>query len=404
MLCGRRIIRNQETVNLGSQDVEIIQNRHQTAGNSQTKLEIKKLFNKKSVIIYSSVFVALVAGVALGFNTLKTTPELNAIAGSSDTVSASAPQVKVALVDKTVEANVVAGLAETANLPVAANAAELSVSLSVVQNLSQDGDIAVIKPQTLETVIANQSVKHYTIAEGDTYDSIAAANGITARTVKWANGIKNDDVEVGKEIKLLPVDGVVCTAQEGETVDQLAEKYGASAERITSFNNLELATDLNGRELVIPDGILPEKDRPEYEPPTVAAVTTTVTGYQNGGTVRSSYRSNLSASVGNRYAYGYCTWWAYERRAQIGRPIGSFWGNATSWASSGAASGFAVNRSPAVGAIMQNGGGYGHVAVVESVNADGSIEISEMNGPAGWNVIARRTIPAGQVGSYNYIH
>ena len=202
----------------------------------------------------------------------------------------------------------------------------------------------------------------------------------------------------------MPVDGVICTAQEGETVDQLAEKYGASAERITSFNGLELVTDLNGRELVIPSGTLPEKDRPEYVAPTVAAVTTTVTGYQGGGSVQSSYRSNLSASVGNRYAYGYCTWWAYERRAQIGRPIGSFWGNATSWASSGAASGFAVNRTPAVGAIMQNGGGYGHVAVVESVDADGSIEISEMNGPAGWNVIARRTIPAGSVGSYNYIH
>ena len=404
MLCRRRIIRNRETVDLGSQDVEIIQNRHQTAGNSQTKLDIKKLFNKKSVIIYSSVFVALVAGVALGFNALKITPELNNITNNSDTVSASAPQVKVALVDKTVEASVVAGLAETANLPVAANAAELSVSLSVTQNLSQDGNIAVIKPQALEAVIANQSVKHYTIADGDTYDSIASANGITARTIKWANGIKNDDIEIGKEIKLLPVDGVICTAQEGETVDQLAEKYGASAERITSFNGLELVTDLNGRELVIPSGTLPEKDRPEYVAPTVAAVTTTVTGYQGGGSVQSSYRSNLSASVGNRYAYGYCTWWAYERRAQIGRPIGSFWGNATSWASSGAASGFAVNRTPAVGAIMQNGGGYGHVAVVESVDADGSIEISEMNGPAGWNVIARRTIPAGSVGSYNYIH
>ena len=91
MLCRRRIIRNQETVDLGSQDVEIIQNRHQTAGNSQTKLDIKKLFNKKSVIIYSSVFVALVAGVALGFNALKITPELNNITNNSDTVSASAP-------------------------------------------------------------------------------------------------------------------------------------------------------------------------------------------------------------------------------------------------------------------------------------------------------------------------
>ena len=55
---------------------------------------------------------------------------------------------------------------------------------------------------------------------------------------------------------------------------------------------------------------------------------------------------------------------------------------------------------------MQNGGGwrgYGHVAVVERVNADGSVDISEMN-YQGWGRASSRTIPANQVGSYNYIH
>lgn len=42
-------------------------------------------------------------------------------------------------------------------------------------------------------------------------------------------------------------------------------------------------------------------------------------------------------------------------------------GNGADWARSGAAAGLLVNKTPA-GAIMQNGGGYGHVAIVESIN------------------------------------
>jgi surface antigen len=48
-------------------------------------------------------------------------------------------------------------------------------------------------------------------------------------------------------------------------------------------------------------------------------------------------------------------------------------------------------------------GGYGHVAVVESVNSDGSITVSEMN-YAGWGIVDHRTISAGQASGYNYIH
>ena len=48
--------------------------------------------------------------------------------------------------------------------------------------------------------------------------------------------------------------------------------------------------------------------------------------------------------------------------------------------------------------------GYGHVAFVESVNANGSITISEMNYSASPGIVTYRTIPASQVSSYVYIH
>jgi surface antigen len=87
-------------------------------------------------------------------------------------------------------------------------------------------------------------------------------------------------------------------------------------------------------------------------------------------------------------------------------PVGSFWGNATTWDDYARGSGYLVNNSPSVGAVLQSdwqAGGYGHVAVVESVNVDGSITVSEMN-YAGWNVKSYRTISPSEAASYKYIH
>lgn len=51
----------------------------------------------------------------------------------------------------------------------------------------------------------------------------------------------------------------------------------------------------------------------------------------------------------------------------------------------------------------QNGAGaYGHVGVVESINSNGSVTVSEMNWNGGVNVKSYRTI--SNPNSYNYIH
>ncbi|SEV99436.1 CHAP domain-containing protein, partial [Aliicoccus persicus] len=113
----------------------------------------------------------------------------------------------------------------------------------------------------------------------------------------------------------------------------------------------------------------------------------------------------------NYYSGGQCTYYAFERRKQLGKPVGNNWGNAHNWANAARSQGYSVNNTPSVGAIMvfaQGQGGansyYGHVAIVESVNGDGSINISEWNWTHGpWNKSVR-TISASTVNSYNYIH
>ena len=80
------------------------------------------------------------------------------------------------------------------------------------------------------------------------------------------------------------------------------------------------------------------------------------------------------------YTAGQCTWYVFDRRAQAGSPISTYWSDAKYWAGNAANDGYQVNNTPSVGSIMQSTPGpYGHVAYVERVNGDGSILISEMN-------------------------
>lgn len=94
----------------------------------------------------------------------------------------------------------------------------------------------------------------------------------------------------------------------------------------------------------------------------------------------------------------------------MGKPVGNNWGNASSWASNARAEGYDVNNSPSVGAIMQadawtnNAWGMGHVAIVERVNPDGSILVSEMNFGSGQGNKSYRTISASSAANHNFIH
>lgn len=114
---------------------------------------------------------------------------------------------------------------------------------------------------------------------------------------------------------------------------------------------------------------------------------------------------------GNAYPWGQCTWWTYERRHQLGLNTGSHFGNAQSWANSARSLGYWVDNTPrATGdaVVFAPGqanadGYYGHVAVVEKVNPDGSIEISESNAK-GLGVISNRTFSAAEAAQFQYIH
>lgn len=373
----------------------------------RTKHSKHKSTPKLSVFAaYAAVFTVIVSVVAIGYRQ----PQPSEVASVNPTATNSNPGVNLEKpsVDELVATDVAANLAEQTNMSVAANVANLSMSLAAKTELAQTSDTAISKPQIIQPTASSREITNYTAKTGDTVQSIATAYNISADTVRWANDMSSDAVEPGKVMTIPPLDGVVYTVKAGDTADSIASNFKADKERIVAFNDLEIEGVSAGKKIVVPAGVLPEADRPGYQAP--APVSSFASGGQYGINNSAAYRINsnvASASAGNAYAKGYCTWYAFERRKQIGRPVGSFWGNAATWAMYARAAGFTVNNTPAVGAIMQNGGGYGHVAIVEQVMDNGDVRVSEMNylgGGGGFNIVSGRTISAGQTRSYSYIH
>ncbi len=356
----------------------------------------------------------MIAVVAIGYQPPKQVDStVNASAPVSSSTSTTIGQPSV---DQIVATNIAAGIAQRADLPVAVNLANQAVSLSVQSQLAQQNDSSTItKPQIIQPLANNRALKEYVVKDGDTATSIAAQFNIATDTVKWANGLATDAVTVGNTLTILPVDGVLYTVKANDTLDSIAAKFGTTVQNITVFNDLELSGLVPGNRIVLPSGIVPTTERPGYVAPFAARGfaygTTRFAGGFGGGDLQvinpySLISSNIY-SFRNSGANGQCTWWAIERRAAMGLALpGGILGNAAEWAYTLGHAGFVVNSTPSRGAVIQNGGGYGHVGVVESVNGDGSITISEMNNYAAGGAFAvdMRTIPANAIGNFNYIH
>lgn len=309
-------------------------------------------------------------------------------------------------VDEVVATNVAASVAQVANLPVATSVANLAISTQSKSDFVQTSGAATTKPQLIESSTENRTITSYTTKAGDTVTSLAAQFKISAQTIKWANNLTTDALEPDKTLQILPVDGVLYTVKANDTIDSIASKYNVDKTRLVLFNDLDVSGLTPDVKIVLPSGNLPENEKPGYAAPAPAVSSYVYYAGQGTGFGGSTWRISVGTPDGP-YAHGNCTLYAYNRRIQLGLPVGGNWGNASSWAANARADGLLVNNVPSVGAVMQNGGGYGHVAIVESILPNGDVSISEMNAyvsGGGYNIVSGRIVSAGNVGNYLYIH
>jgi surface antigen len=165
----------------------------------------------------------------------------------------------------------------------------------------------------------------------------------------------------------------------GDNLTVIAKAYSVDLSRLWAKN-----TQLDNPDLIEPDKPLkiPDKDEVLTDRPMPTTI---------GGSTFSIAPANSPPSGGFSYGndmyYGWCTWWVKEHRPDLPRGLG----DAYQWVANAQRMGLATGTEPRVNAAAQLGN---HVALVISVNADGSFRISEMNGTAGFGKVDERDISA----------
>lgn len=174
---------------------------------------------------------------------------------------------------------------------------------------------------------------------------------------------------------------VIYLVVSGDNLTKIGSAYNVEWQRLWAKNTQLTHPDLIhvGDQITIPE---PSEQLTREIPAQVSLPATT----PNAAPVR-------DYGGGNGYDYGYCTWYVKNRR---GASIPNNLGNANTWYSRAAAAGMSVGSVPRAGAVgTTTRGALGHVVYVESVNGDGSINISEMNAPT-WGATTYRTAAASE--------
>jgi surface antigen len=285
-------------------------------------------------------------------------------------------------------ADIAVHIASTVGLPEVNSVVNHADSVSATAAVAPADTSVVAKPQVVSAALpSRKDIRTYTTVAGDTVASIAAKLGVSSDSIKWSNHLTGNNVVAGQRLKVPPagVNGIVYTVAAGDTPDKLAQKYTADKDLIVSVNDAEVTGLKQGEDILIPNGVV------------AAAPVSRSYGFAWGG--------STPVYSANGYDYGWCTWHAANRRAQIGHPVPSNLGNAISWYYIARNMGMPVGDAPQAGAVLWDAtiGGLGHVAFVESVNPDGTILVSDMNYPI-WGRVTYRTIPPSEFGRYKFIY
>ncbi|MBF0754245.1 CHAP domain-containing protein [Jeotgalicoccus nanhaiensis] len=267
--------------------------------------------------------------------------------------------------------------------------------------LKVDAEAPSAAPAEEVEVEAEETATTYTIEAGDTLFAIANQFNVTVDNLKAWNNLSSDLIIAGKTISVAE-----SAAPAAMTVEEApAEETAAPAEEVSApaVEEVEAAE-------AAPAESAPAPAAEEVQTEEVSAPAVEEVEQPQAATPAASAPVTSASNGANYYDWGTCAWYVFEQRSQRGLSVGNMWGDAKNWAAGAQAAGYSVSNSPSVGAIMQapaytNGAyGLGHVAIVESVNSDGSIVVSEMQFNGGLGSVSTRTLSASQAASHNFIN
>lgn len=121
---------------------------------------------------------------------------------------------------------------------------------------AQTGDAATGSTEQAESQVRLVS---YVIQSGDTLSSIAGRFNTTSESIAYINQLASPDrISVGKEISVMEnASGVVARVASGDTLWDIAERYGIEVNQIASANNLPSAEDIQVGQVLLLPGVSP---------------------------------------------------------------------------------------------------------------------------------------------------
>ncbi|MGW9856945.1 N-acetylmuramoyl-L-alanine amidase [Staphylococcus hominis] len=280
--------------------------------------------------------------------------------------------------------------------------AKLKSLNGLTSNLIFPNQVLTVSGSSSSHSYSSNSGNTYTVKSGDSLSSIASRYGTTYRHIMDLNGLRSFLIFPGQT---LTVSGTASssshtqsssnssgsssyyTVRYGDSLSVIAWKYNTTYQNIMRLNGLNNFFIYPGQKL---------------------RVSGTASSSSNTNSTSSSSNYYYNTPIfhhRNLYDWGQCTWHVFNRRAQIGKGISTYWWNANNWDDAAVRDGYKIDYNPTVGSIAQSDAGYyGHVAFVERVNSNGSVLVSEMNFSASPGILTYRTIPAYQVRHYKFIH
>ena len=316
----------------------------------------KRRLAKYGIIIGNLILLLGISLFIIANRSASQTVRSSTISGLTSTSSST-----INPLDQLSSAQIAYSVAQMANMPEIKSVKNQADSDSLLLSVVPNDTTVLAKPQIVATASkSRKDIVHYTVQGGDTVDSLATKFGVSAESIRWSNNINGNSLSPGTKLSIPPVNGIVYTVKSGDTPQSLATKYQSDPNQIIAVNDAEVSGITPGEQILIPGGRVAAARSP----------------------VLLTYGAFQATYGGNGYDFGYCTWYAANRVS-----VPTNWGNANTWASYAALSGWHVSTVPSKGAIAQSSAmSYlGHVAYVEDVSPDGSmIKYSDMNGLAGW--------------------
>jgi len=139
----------------------------------------------------------------------------------------------------------------------------MSYSSDYIETYSLPGDVLItdsdgylmkINPQTGNASrIGMTDYAIHTVEGGETLSEIAKRYGLHVETIMWENNIGNANTIIsGQKLVIPPVDGISYTAKDGDTLEKLSKKYNINIDTIIAQNNLESDMIAKGQALFLP--------------------------------------------------------------------------------------------------------------------------------------------------------